>query len=124
MLSKETLEKLLGKDWQHADDAEERIDELIERIIEKLQQQGYLSGAPDLQSEHQARDRPGPGTGGAEATYRFEITDKSLDFLGYRALRDLLGSIGRSSIGRHEPGRWRRASKPAVRRSRTSSATR
>jgi Ca-activated chloride channel family protein len=40
--------------------------------------------------------------GGNEATYRFEITDKSLDFLGYRALRDLLGSIGRSSIGRHD----------------------
>jgi Ca-activated chloride channel family protein len=102
LLSEETLEKLLGKDWQHADDAEERIDELIERIIEKLQQQGYLSGAPDLERERQARDRPGPGIGGAEATYRFEITDKSLDFLGYRALRDLLGSIGRSSIGRHD----------------------
>jgi Ca-activated chloride channel family protein len=40
--------------------------------------------------------------GGNEAAYRFEITDKSLDFLGYRALRDLLGSIGRSSIGRHD----------------------
>ena len=102
LLSEETLEKLLGKDWQHADDAEERIDDLIERIIEKLQQQGYLSGAPDLERERQARERPGPGIGGSEATYRFEITDKSLDFLGYRALRDLLGSIGRSSIGRHD----------------------
>jgi Ca-activated chloride channel family protein len=102
LLSDETLEKLLGKDWQHSQDAEERIDELIERIIEKLQQQGYLSGAPDLDRERQARERPGPGAGGREATYRFEITDKSLDFLGYRALRDLLGSIGRSSIGRHD----------------------
>ena len=102
LLSDETLEKLLGKDWQHAEDAEARIDELIERIIEKLQQQGYLSGAPDLERERQARERPGPGMGGNEATYRFEITDKSLDFLGYRALRDLLGSIGRSSIGRHD----------------------
>jgi Ca-activated chloride channel family protein len=102
LLSEETLEKLLGKDWQHADDAEERIDELIERIIEKLQQQGYLSSAPDLEGEREARERPGPGAGGAETTYRFEITDKSLDFLGYRALRDLLGSIGRSSIGRHD----------------------
>ena len=102
LLSEETLEKLLGKDWQHAEDAEARIDELIERIIEKLQQQGYLSGAPDLESERQARDRPGPGSGGNDASYRFEITDKSLDFLGYRALRDLLGSIGRSSIGRHD----------------------
>ena len=37
MLSDETLEKLLGKDWQQAEDAEERLDELIQRIIEKLQ---------------------------------------------------------------------------------------
>jgi Ca-activated chloride channel homolog len=102
LLSEDTLEKLLGKDWQQADDAEARIDELIERIIEKLQQQGYLTGAPDLDREREARDRPGPGSGGAEVPYRFEITDKSLDFLGYRALRDLLGSIGRSSIGRHD----------------------
>jgi Ca-activated chloride channel family protein len=101
LLSDETLEKLLGKDWRDAEDAEARIDELIERIVEKLQQKGYLSGGSDPRAP-QSRERPGPGTGGAEATYRFEVTDKSLDFLGYRALRDLLGSIGRSSIGRHD----------------------
>src|SRR5918992_2513723 len=39
LLSDEMLEKLLGKDWQHADDAEQRIDELVQRIMEKLQQQ-------------------------------------------------------------------------------------
>ena len=33
---------------------------------------------------------------------RFEVTDKGLDFLGYRALRDLLGSVGHSSVGRHD----------------------
>ena len=32
----------------------------------------------------------------------FEVTDKALDFLGYRALRDLLGSVGRSSSGMHD----------------------
>ena len=32
----------------------------------------------------------------------FEVTDKALDFLGYRALRDLLGSLGKSSFGRHD----------------------
>ena len=32
----------------------------------------------------------------------FEVTDKALDFLGYRALRDLLGSLGKSSAGRHD----------------------
>ena len=39
---------------------------------------------------------------GDPAQYRFEITDKSLDFLGFRALRDLLGSLGKSSLGRHD----------------------
>jgi Ca-activated chloride channel family protein len=33
---------------------------------------------------------------------RFELTDKSVDFLGFRLLRHLLGSLGRSSFGRHE----------------------
>jgi Ca-activated chloride channel family protein len=33
---------------------------------------------------------------------RFEITDKGLDFLGFKTLRDLLSSLGRSSFGRHD----------------------
>jgi Ca-activated chloride channel homolog len=102
LLSDETLEKLLGKDWQDADDAEERLDDLIQRIIDKLQNQGYLTNAPESETEHQAREGRGQGTGGRDEKVRFEITDKSLDFLGYRALRDLLGSIGKSSIGRHD----------------------
>ena len=45
--------------------------------------------------------RVGPGARpGGEAL--FEVTDKALDFLGYRALRDLLGSMGRSSVGGHD----------------------
>ena len=104
MLSDETLEKMLGKDWQQAEDAEERLDDLIRRIIEKLQHQGYLTGSPDSQgtSQPQGREGQGGGQGGPESNVRFEITDKSLDFLGYRALRDLLGSIGKSSLGRHD----------------------
>jgi Ca-activated chloride channel family protein len=99
-LSDELLERLLGKDWQTAEDAEERIDRLIERIIQKLQHQGYITPKPDLSAERQARE--GGGGVGEAREARFEITDKSLDFLGYRALRDLLGSIGKSSIGRHD----------------------
>ena len=102
VLSDEMLEKLLGKDWQTADDAEEKIEQLVQQILEKLQHQGYLTGPPDMQSDGAERDRPGRGGRGPESNIRFEITDKSLDFLGYRALRDLLGSIGRSSVGRHD----------------------
>jgi Ca-activated chloride channel family protein len=96
------LEKLLGKDWQTADDAEERIEQLIQQILQKLQHQGYLTGPPNLDAARAERDRPGRGGRGPETNFKFEITDKSLDFLGYRALRDLLGSIGRSSVGRHD----------------------
>ena len=105
MLSDEMLEKLLGKDWQQSEDAEERIDELIERIVEKLQQQGYLTSAPDTCARSRAARAIRAGAAGNdsdEGQVRFEITDKSLDFLGYRALRDLLGSIGKSSVGRHD----------------------
>jgi Ca-activated chloride channel homolog len=101
LLSDETLERLLGKDWQHADDADERLDDLIRRIIEKLQHQGYLTGAPET-TDRQRQQGLGRGRDAREQNARFEITDKSLDFLGYRALRDLLGSIGKSSIGRHD----------------------
>jgi Ca-activated chloride channel family protein len=102
MLSEETLERLLGKDWRDNDDAEQKLDQLIGKIIEKLQAQGYLSGQPDMEAERAEREgRGGKGMGDPEQ-YRFEITDKSLDFLGYRALRDLLGSLGKSSLGRHD----------------------
>ena len=101
MLSEETLERLLGKDWRDSEDAEQRLDQLIDKIIEKLQAQGYLSGQPDLEAERQRREASGGGMGNTEQ-YRFEITDKSLDFLGYKALRDLLGSLGKSSLGRHD----------------------
>jgi Ca-activated chloride channel family protein len=100
VLSDEMLERLLGKDWQHAEDAEERIDQLIQQIVDKLQRQGYLTSAPAPMSE--SGRQTGQGGRGPETQFRFEITDKSLDFLGYRALRDLLGSIGKSSLGRHD----------------------
>lgn len=96
-LSEEMIERLLAGE---ADGTEQRdrLEELIQRIIEKLTEQGYVSvtGQPPGQ-------RPEGGRGGqAEGTARFEVTDKALDFLGYRALRDLLGSMGRSSVGRHD----------------------
>jgi Ca-activated chloride channel family protein len=102
LLSDEMLEKLLGKDWQSSDEAEARLEQLIEQIIQKLQHQGYLTGPPNLDAARAERDRPGGGRGQADVNFKFEITDKSLDFLGYRALRDLMGSIGRSSVGRHD----------------------
>ena len=33
---------------------------------------------------------------------KFEVTEKGLDFLGYKTLRNLLGSLGKSAMGRHD----------------------
>jgi Ca-activated chloride channel family protein len=77
------------------------LESLIQQIIERLTEQGYVSvtGQPGTQNV----DGPGQGPGqGPDGSARFEVTDKAIDFLGYRTLRDLLGSLGRSSAGRHD----------------------
>jgi Ca-activated chloride channel family protein len=98
VLPDDTLERLLGEDATEG--SRERLEQLIQQIMSKLQEQGYITPAPDLEPEREHRQRGG-GYGEGSQT-RFEVTDKSLDFLGYRALRDLLGSLGKSSFGRHD----------------------
>ena len=99
VLPDETLERLLG-DPADADqgDARSKLEELIQQIIERMGEQGYITTPPALEGE---RERRG-GQGADQPQSRFEVTDKALDFLGYRALRDLLGSLGKSSYGRHD----------------------
>jgi Ca-activated chloride channel family protein len=102
VLPEETIEQLLG-DPADADqaDARSKLEELIQQIIERMGQEGYITTPPDLEAEREHRS----GVGRAQppmAPARFEVTDKALDFLGYRALRDLLGSLGKSSFGRHD----------------------
>lgn len=76
------------------------LDELIEKIIQRMQQEDYISVD---QPSDPSRPANSPGqTGDGESQVKFEITDKSLDFLGFKTLRDLLGSLGRSSFGRHD----------------------
>ena len=50
-----------------------------------------------------AQTQPGVGQqSGQQGQVKFELTDKALDFLGYKTLKDLLGSLGKSSFGRHD----------------------
>jgi Ca-activated chloride channel homolog len=76
------------------------LEELIEKLIERLQQEDYIS----IDQPHDASKNSSIGgqVGDPQQQARFEITDKSLDFLGFKALRDLLGSLGKSSFGRHD----------------------
>jgi Ca-activated chloride channel family protein len=80
--------------------ADGSLDELIEQLIERLEREDYVS----IDQPHDPSRQPSVGgqVGQAQEPARFEITDKSLDFLGFKTLRDLLGSLGKSSFGRHD----------------------
>ena len=103
VLPDDTLEQLLG---DPADGDQEgtrsKLEELIQQIIERMGEEGYISMPPDLDAERERRQGRGGGSGPDQPPVHFEVTDKALDFLGYRALRDLLGSLGKSSFGRHD----------------------
>jgi Ca-activated chloride channel family protein len=81
------------------------LRELIDQIIERMEAEGYISQPnqtaqvtpPPTQTPGGQVGEPQPHT---EA--RFEITDKALDFLGFKTLKDLLASLGKSSFGRHD----------------------
>ena len=79
---------------------EGELDELIEKLIERMQQEDYIS--IDQPHDPSKQSSVGGQVGDAQQQAKFEITDKSLDFLGFKALRDLLGSLGKSSFGRHD----------------------
>ncbi len=78
--------------------AAQQREKLIQRLIEKLEEAGYIN------TEGQPPDNPtAPGKeGGPQTEMHFEVTDKAIDFLGFKTLKDLLGSLGKSSFGAHD----------------------
>ena len=70
----------------------EEIDQLLNRLVQKLVDEGYINTEP----------QNGGGGGEGDGKVEVQITDKSVDFLGYKTLKDLLGSLGRSSFGAHD----------------------
>jgi len=79
---------------------EGKLDELVEKLIERMEREDYIS--IDEPHDPARQSSMGGQIGEAQQQAKFEITDKSLDFLGFKTLRDLLGSLGKSSFGRHD----------------------
>src|SRR6185295_17885817 len=76
----------------------EQMDKLLENLIQKMVDEGQITIPEPSQQQP-----TGSGAGaGKDSKVRFEVTDKSLDFLGFKTLKDLLGSLGKSSFGRHD----------------------
>jgi len=79
--------------------ADGTLDELIEKLIERMQQEEYIT----IDKPHDPSKQSSiGGQVGDAGQARFEVTDKGLDLLGYKSLRDLLGSLGKASFGRHD----------------------
>src|SRR6185295_10794383 len=76
-----------------------QLEEMLNQLIERLVEEGYLrlNEEPPPQP---GRPRNQPGRGRPEVSeplprnVKFEVTEKGLDFLGYKTLRNLLGSLG------------------------------
>ena len=81
------------------------LEELINQLIERLVEEGYLN-LKEVPQEQRREPQNGEGQGefgeAMPRNIKFEVTEKGLDFLGYKTLQKLLGSMGKSSIGRHE----------------------
>jgi Ca-activated chloride channel family protein len=93
MLSDEDLQKLM-------DDAD-ALEQFLQKTVERLIREGYLKTTEGMPFHDPTQGRGG-GWGPASPPIKFELTEKGIDFLGYKTLRDLLGSLGKSSFGRHD----------------------
>ncbi len=105
LLSDDKLSEELRKLLNRSDASNnQEIQDLLDKLIERLSNEGFINPQqPQITPPNQVSARGAVGDPLERKTEaRFEITDKTIDFLGFKTLRDLLGSLGRSSFGRHD----------------------
>jgi Ca-activated chloride channel family protein len=96
----ELLQQML-QNWEDYQNSE--LADKINKLLQRLSEEGYVSVEQPNPSQGEIMEREGNTSAGPqEGKTKFEITDKALDFLGFKTLRDLLGSLGKSSFGRHD----------------------
>jgi Ca-activated chloride channel family protein len=104
-LTPEMLDELRGE-GEGSEEVRQQIADLLDELVERLVEEGYLTldegtGMPSSFQEVESEGRIDDAADAARQV-EFNLTGKGLDFLGYRTLRDLLGGMGKSSIGAHE----------------------
>src|SRR3972149_5770182 len=83
---------------ENPEQADELLNQLLQNLMERMAEEGYIR----VDQPPAPPSRSGNADDPAQGRTRFELTDKSLDFLGYKQLKDLLGSLGKASVGRHD----------------------
>jgi len=103
LLTDEELDQLADEQGRLNADA---MSELLDRLIDRLIEEGYIT-VGDEQFDRQPQETGFTSQAGKtgkpiERRIKFELTDMSLDFLGFRALKELIAALGKSSLGRHD----------------------
>jgi Ca-activated chloride channel family protein len=106
-LTQEMLKVLRGEgtgDPARDKEIERQLGELLDRIVQRLIDEGYLNvtQTPQVPGGYQSMFGPGGMAQSAAQQVQFNLTEKGIDFLGYKTLKNLLGSVGQSSFGAHE----------------------
>ncbi len=105
-LTPEMIEELRGEG--EGDDAvRQKIAELLDDLVQRMAEEGFINletGNPQMPGA--TYDVTGQGkideAKKAAQQVEFSLTQKGMDFLGYRALKGLLGALGKSSAGSHD----------------------
>jgi Ca-activated chloride channel homolog len=97
----ELLEALRG---DGDEDSEEKLAKLLDDLVQRLSAEGFLNvdAPPQVPAGHQTVTGPGGLAHAASKSVQFNLTDKAIDFLGYKSLRSILSSLGKSSFGSHD----------------------
>jgi Ca-activated chloride channel homolog len=105
LLSQHQIQQMLDENEGKYEGSQ--LQEMLNQLIERLVEEGFLKLHEEPLNAQQRREMMGGnGEGRIEEplprNVKFEVTEKGLDFLGYKTLRNLLGSLGKSSLGRHD----------------------
>src|SRR5215216_4209667 len=97
----EMLEALRG---EGDEEAQAKLAKLLDDLVQRLMTEGYLNAEapPQMPQGHQHVTGPGGLARAASRDVQFNLTQKGIDFLGYKTLRHILGSLGKSSFGSHD----------------------
>ncbi|HRN52004.1 MAG TPA: hypothetical protein PK788_00765 [Gemmatimonadaceae bacterium] len=97
----EMLEALRGDGDEISED---KLAKLLDDIVQRLMAEGFLKAEqpPQAPAGHQGVFGPDGLAKAAAQDVKFDLTSKGIDFLGYKALRGILGGIGKSNFGSHD----------------------
>jgi Ca-activated chloride channel homolog len=80
---------------------DDELKNLVRQILQRMEDEGFIRQEGSQWSDEVGEIVPQGGHKDLQNT-RIELTDKSIDFLGFKKLKNILGAVGRSSLGRHD----------------------